>query len=156
MVLVDDPLGPVDRTLRDRVQDEIRAVQEEFGFSLVVTTRNAQHALSLSDRIAVILDGRIEQTGTPLEIYERPASEQVAALIGAVNLLDAAVSVQLLNQAAIFSVRPEKIRVVGEGYEAEPDEVLAIGTVLRMVYLGVTSRITVRSMRVGRRSRCCG
>ena len=144
VALLDDPLGPIDHVLRDRTQDEIRAVQEEFGLSLVIATRNAQQALSLSDRIAVILDGRIEQTGTPLEIYERPASEQVAALIGAVNLLDPAVSVQLLNQAATFSVRPEKIRVVDGDYAAAADEVLAVGTVLRIVYLGATSRITVR------------
>lgn len=144
VVLLDDPFGPVDRVLRDRVQDEIRAVQEEFGLSLVIATRNAQQSLSLSDRIAVLLEGRIVQTGTPLEIYERPASEQVAALIGAVNLLAPGVSVQLLDQAAVFSVRPEKIRVVGENYSAAPDEVLAIGTALRIVYLGATSRITVR------------
>ncbi len=144
VVLLDDPLAAVEHSLRDHMQDEIRAVQEEFGLSLVVTTRTAHQALSLSDRIAVMLNGRIVQTGPPLEIYERPASEQVAALIGAVNLLSPAVSVQLLNQTATFSVRPEKIRVVGEDYQAEPDEVLATGTVQRVVYLGATSRITVR------------
>ncbi len=144
VVLLDDPLNPVDRTLRDRVQDEIRVAQEEFGLTLVVATRNAQQALSLSDRIAVILDGRIVQTGPPQEVYELPASEEVAALIGPVNLIPPAASVQLLAQAATFSVRPEKIRIVGEGHLAAPDEVLAGGTVLRTVYGGPTSTVTVR------------
>ena len=144
VVLLDDPLAPIEHPLRERVQDEIRAVREEFGFGLVVATRDAQQALRLSDRIAVLWDGRIVQTGPPLEVYERPANESVAELIGAVNLLGPAVSVQLLAQTATFSLRPEKIRVVGEGYSPEADEVPATGTVLRVVYLGATSRITVR------------
>nr|WP_269328583.1 ABC transporter ATP-binding protein [Kineosporia babensis] len=144
VILLDDPLAGIDHARRDHVQDEIRAIRQEFALSLVVATRNAQQALSLSDRIAVLLNGKIAQTGTPLEIYERPASAQVAATIGTVNLLEPAVSVQLLNQTATFSVRPEKIRVVGDDYPAEADEVLATGTVLRVVYLGATSRITVR------------
>ncbi|GLY13790.1 ABC transporter ATP-binding protein [Kineosporia sp. NBRC 101677] len=144
VVLLDDPLAPVEHPLRERVQDEIRVVREEFGFALVIATRDAQQALSLSDRIAVLWEGRTVQSGPPLEIYERPANESVAELIGAVNLLGPAVSVQLLAQTATFSVRPEKIRVVGEGYPLAADEVLATGTVQRVVYLGATSRITVR------------
>ena len=144
VVLLDDPLGPVDRTLRDRTQDEIRVAQEEFGLTLIVATRNAQQALSLSDRVAVILAGRIVQAGSPSEVYERPASERVAALVGAVNLIEPGAAVQLLNQTATFSVRPEKIRVVGEGYRAAPDEVLATGTVQRILYGGATSTVTVR------------
>ncbi|MDP9826667.1 ATP-binding cassette domain-containing protein [Kineosporia succinea] len=144
VLLLDEPLEPVERPLRDQAQDDILALRQEFGLTLVIATRNPRQAMNLSERVAVMINGRLEQTGAPIEVYERPATEEVAALGGAVNLLGPAASVQLLNQTATFSVRPEKIRIVETGYEAAPDEVLAIGTVLTVVYGGATTRITIQ------------
>ena len=98
----------------------------------------------MSDRIAVFDQGRIQQVGTPAEIYERPATPFVASFVGTSNLLEGESAQRVLGSSGVYSVRPEKIRVLKESAEDdEPEHATAVGTVAEVVYLGDTTRFLV-------------
>jgi putative spermidine/putrescine transport system ATP-binding protein len=136
VLLLDEPLGALDLKLRQEMQLELKRIQKEVGITFLYVTHDQEEALTMSDRIAVLSQGRIEQVGTPVEVYEQPASEFVAGFIGISNLL--------VRNGVRFVVRPEKLVLVlrGEqppaGFDAEP------GTVEEVVYLGVATRHLVR------------
>ena len=90
----------------------------------------------MSDRMAVMSNGRIEQIGSPVEVYERPATEFVAGFIGISNVLS--------RNGVRFVVRPEKIRILAEGERADPDMTVEPGTVEEVVYVGMSTRYVVR------------
>jgi putative spermidine/putrescine transport system ATP-binding protein len=100
-------------------------------------------ALTLSDRVAVFHRGRIEQVGSPNEVYERPATTFVAGFVGTSNVLLPDVAARLVGQKATFSLRPEKIRLAEPGYQPENDETVADGVVDEVSYAGASSRIVV-------------
>ncbi len=91
ILLMDEPLGALDKQLRERMQREIRSLQKKIGITTVYVTHDQTEAMTMSDRIAVMNDGRIEQLGTPHDLYERPATEFVAGFVGDSNLLECAV-----------------------------------------------------------------
>jgi putative spermidine/putrescine transport system ATP-binding protein len=136
VLLLDEPLGALDLKLRQEMQLELKRIQKEVGITFVYVTHDQEEALTMSDRIAVMTEGRIEQVGPPVEVYERPASEFVAAFIGISNLLE--------RNGVRFVIRPEKLVLLlpGEeppaGFEADP------GTVEEVVYVGVATRYLVR------------
>jgi putative spermidine/putrescine transport system ATP-binding protein len=144
VLLLDEPLGALDLKLREQMQVELKAIQTQAGITFVFVTHDQEEALTMSDRVAVFHRGRIEQVGTPAEIYERPATSFVAGFVGTSNLLGPDVAAELVGQQATFSVRPEKIRLVGADHQAEADEVVADGVVEQVAYAGATSRITVQ------------
>ncbi len=88
VLLLDEPLGALDLKLREQMQVELKAIQREVGITFVFVTHDQEEALTMSDRIAVFNDGRIEQIGTPAEVYEHPATAFVAGFVGTSNLLD--------------------------------------------------------------------
>ncbi|MFF7333086.1 ABC transporter ATP-binding protein [Streptomyces sp. NPDC090306] len=144
LLLLDEPLGALDLKLREQMQVELKAIQREVGITFVFVTHDQQEALTMSDRIAVFDRGRIEQVGTPAEIYERPATPFVASFVGTSNLLDGESAERVVGAAGTYSVRPEKIRVLAE--TAPPDEAdhtSAVGTVAEAVYLGDSTRLLV-------------
>ncbi len=100
MLLLDEPLGALDLKLREEMQVELKSIQHDVGITFVFVTHDQGEALSMSTRIAVFNDGRIEQVGTPQEIYDRPATSFVAGFVGTSNLLDAEQSARLLGVAA--------------------------------------------------------
>ena len=104
VLLCDEPLGALDRKLRQQMQFELKELQRRLGVTLVFVTHDQEEALAMSDRIAVMNKGRVEQVGAPTEIYERPRTRFVADFIGEINLLDDGPSPRAL--------RPEKIRLV--------------------------------------------
>ncbi len=91
ILLLDEPLSALDAKIRGRLREEIRAIQRQTGITTVYVTHDQEEALSLSDRIVVMRAGKIEQVGTPFEIYNRPANAFVASFIGTLNVLDAMV-----------------------------------------------------------------
>src|SRR5436190_16623033 len=106
VLLLDEPLGALDLKLRQEMQIELKRIQREVsdvGMTFVYVTHDQEEALTMSDRIAVFNDGRIEQVGAPAEVYERPATEFVAGFIGVSNVLE--------RDGRKFTVRPEKIRM---------------------------------------------
>ncbi len=89
MLLLDEPLGALDAKLRKQLQLELRAVQREVGITFVYVTHDQEEALTMSDQIAVLAEGRVEQVGPPQEIYSAPATTYVAGFLGAANIFDA-------------------------------------------------------------------
>jgi putative spermidine/putrescine transport system ATP-binding protein len=122
VLLCDEPLGALDRKLRQQMQFELKELQKRLGVTLVFVTHDQEEALAMSDRIAVMNHGRVEQVGAPTEIYERPRTRFVADFIGEINLLDEAGKPRAL--------RPEKIRLV------PPADARVSGTVETANFLG--------------------
>jgi putative spermidine/putrescine transport system ATP-binding protein len=143
VLLLDEPLGALDLKLREEMQVELKAIQREVGITFLFVTHDQEEALTMSDRIAVFRDGRIEQVGTAREVYEQPATEFVAGFVGTSNLLDGEVARAVLGEPVAASVRPEKLRVAPAG-SAAPGEVSTDGVVTEVVYTGVATRVLVR------------
>ena len=141
VLLLDEPLGALDAKLREEMQVELKAIQREVGITFVFVTHDQGEALSMSNRIAVFNHGRIEQVGTPREIYDHPETSFVAGFVGTSNVLSAALSQQLMGVADVHSVRPERIRVVHE--VVADGEISVAGVVADLQYLGADSRIRV-------------
>lgn len=107
VLLLDEPLGALDLKLRQRMQFELKHIQEQVQITFIYVTHDQEEALIMSDRIAVFNQGRIEQMGAAAELYERPANEFVANFLGTSNLID-------LDGARVM-IRPERIHVVSDG-----------------------------------------
>ena len=144
VLLLDEPLGALDRQLRQEMQVELKAIQAEVGITFVVVTHDQEEALTMSDRIAVLRDGRIEQVGAPAEVYERPANPFVAGFIGTSNVLAGPVAAELVGEEGTFTVRPEKIHMLERGAEIPAGHCSAAGTVRDVAYAGPVTRLTVR------------
>jgi putative spermidine/putrescine transport system ATP-binding protein len=143
VLLLDEPLGALDLKLREEMQIELKAIQQEVGITFIYVTHDQQEALTMSDRLAVFNRGRIEQVGTPAELYERPATAFVAGFVGTSNLLRGEAAFTLLGESGLFTVRPEKIRLAEPGTTIAGDEVAADGTIRTVVYLGPDTRYIV-------------
>ena len=160
-LLLDEPLGALDVKLRREMQLELKAIQHELGTTFVYVTHDQEEALTMSDRIAVMNLGRVEQIGTPREIYERPQSSFVAGFIGSLNAIDLVVE-QRRNGMGIIpvgdgrvvarleegvtvgtglraAVRPERIALGPSGAPVHPEGSVVEGTVTGVIYLGAVS-----------------
>ena len=139
VLLLDEPLGALDLKLRQEMQVELKRIQREVGITFVYVTHDQEEALTMSDRVAVFNDGRIEQLGPPAELYEHPQTEFVASFVGVSNLLERAVG----GRTKRVSIRPEKIRLLGDG-EAPPDGAhVETGRIHEVVYVGAATRYLV-------------
>jgi putative spermidine/putrescine transport system ATP-binding protein len=143
VLLLDEPLGALDRQLRQEMQVELKAIQAAVGITFVVVTHDQEEALTMSDRIAVLRDGRIEQVGAPAEVYERPANPFVAGFVGTSNVLAGRAAAELVGEDGTFTVRPEKIHVLEAGAETPAGQCRADGTVRDVAYAGPVTRLTV-------------
>jgi putative spermidine/putrescine transport system ATP-binding protein len=135
VLLLDEPLGALDLKLRQEMQLELKRIQREVGITFVFVTHDQEEALTMSDRLIVLNGGRIEQLGTPVDLYERPCSEFVAGFIGVSNLLE--------RGGRRFTIRPEKIGLsaaddpVPAGHHAEG------GRIGDVIYLGMVTRYVI-------------
>jgi spermidine/putrescine transport system ATP-binding protein len=171
VLLLDEPLGALDLKLRKQMQVELKRIQSEIGITFIFVTHDQEEAMTMSDRIAVMRHGRIEQLGAPEELYERPASDFVAGFLGVSNLLDAEVAgrddryadLRLADGTMLrapsaatngharvrLGVRPEKLRVEpideGASTSADGDTNAIEGTVLDASYLGVSTQYLVKT-----------
>jgi putative spermidine/putrescine transport system ATP-binding protein len=134
VLLLDEPLGALDLKLRQEMQVELKQIQGEVGITFVYVTHDQEEALTMSDRLAVFRAGRIEQVGTPAEVYEHPANEFVAGFVGVSNVVE--------REGRRFTIRPEKVRLLGEGESADGLHVEA-GTVEDVAYVGMVTRYLV-------------
>jgi putative spermidine/putrescine transport system ATP-binding protein len=138
VLLLDEPLGALDLKLRQQMQVELKQLQRDAGITFVFVTHDQEEALTMSDRIAVVNDGRIAQVGTPAEIYEHPRTEFVAGFVGTSTVLTGRAAVELLGKEGTFAVRPERVRLGGHGSGSGPG-----GTIAEVVYLGATTRYLI-------------
>src|SRR5450432_3652658 len=151
LLLLDEPLSALDANLRRQMQVELKSLQREVGIAFVFVTHDQEEAMVMSDRIALLRSGELEQVATPREIYNRPATAYVAQFIGHTNLLKCEVkagvvrcgaltwSAPLPDGPAIFSLRPEHIRLAGTGSA----NVRVHGRVLQQAFHGATELIRV-------------
>jgi putative spermidine/putrescine transport system ATP-binding protein len=135
VLLLDEPLGALDLKLRQAMQIELKQIQQRVGLTFVYVTHDQEEALTMSDRLGVMNAGRVEQVGTPIEVYEQPTTDFVAGFIGLSNLLE--------RGGRHFTVRPEKIRLLGEGDGAEPGAHVEAGRIRDVVYVGMVTRYMV-------------
>ncbi|MEU6841880.1 ABC transporter ATP-binding protein [Streptomyces sp. NPDC046716] len=144
VLLLDEPLGALDLKLREQMQTELKQLQRQVGITFVLVTHDQAEALALSDRVAVMNTGRIEQVGTPGELYEAPASAFVASFVGTSNTVTGPAAELLVGKAGTFGIRPEKIRLLAAGAEHDRrDHSQVHGTVADAVYLGDHTRVLV-------------
>jgi len=130
VLLLDEPLGALDLKLRQEMQVFLKSLQQELGMTFLYVTHDQEEALTMSDHLAVFNHGRIEQVGTPANVYERPATEFVAGFVGTSNILE--------RDGRRFTVRPEKVVMLdGDQGEGEP------GRIRDVVYLGAVTRYVV-------------
>jgi putative spermidine/putrescine transport system ATP-binding protein len=130
------------------MQIELKAIQQRVGLTFVYVTHDQEEALTMSDRLAVFSAGKVEQVGTPAEVYERPETAFVAGFVGTSNVLagDAARAITGADQA--FTIRPEKIHMADVDAPVEADECSATGHVREVVYIGALTKYVV-SLDVG-------
>ncbi len=133
VLLLDEPLGALDLKLRQEMQIELKHIQQTVGITFVYVTHDQEEALSMSDRLAVFNQGRIEQVGSPAEVYEQPATDFVANFVGTSNVLGDG-----------RAVRPEKLRLEDVAYAPQEGEETRRGTIEDVVYLGPITRYVVR------------
>jgi spermidine/putrescine transport system ATP-binding protein len=164
VLLLDEPLGALDAKLRRQLQLELRSVQREVGITFVYVTHDQEEALTMSDQIAVLAEGRVEQVGPPQEIYSAPATTFVAGFLGAANIFDADV-LELSGPSAVCSamdtrlgaavdgsartgpaaivIRPERITLQSAGTPVSNGHNAISGTVAQVVYLGACTQVHV-------------
>src|SRR3989449_9967416 len=173
LLLLDEPLSALDANLRRQMQVELKSLQREVGISFVFVTHDQEEAMVVSDRIALLRRGELEQVASPREIYSHPATAYAAQFIGHTNLLSGEVRggiaqcksltwpVKLPDGAALFSLRPENIRVAPG--KADSDSVRFRGQVMRQAFHGATELLQIEcadglllSMRMASRQNCQG
>jgi putative spermidine/putrescine transport system ATP-binding protein len=143
VLLLDEPLGALDLKLREQMQEELKGLQRQVGITFIYVTHDQGEALAMSDRLAVFNHGRIEQIGSPAEVYEHPATAFVAGFVGVSNVCEGELAQRITGAPRAFAIRPEKIRLVAEG-DPVPDGWLAVaGTIRTVTYHGATTRYTV-------------
>jgi spermidine/putrescine ABC transporter ATP-binding subunit len=159
LLLLDEPLSALDANLRRQMQVELKSLQREVGIAFVFVTHDQEEAMVMSDRIALLRSGELEQIATPREIYSQPATAYVAQFIGHTNLLQGEVrkgivqhiaqcdslswATQVPDGPALFSLRPESIQVVAAAKPAAPGAVRVRGRVLQQAFHGATELIRV-------------
>ena len=143
VLLLDEPLGALDLKLRQQMQVELKTIQKRVGITFIFVTHDQEEALTMSDRMAVFNEGKIQQVGTPSEIYERPASAFVAGFVGTSNLVSGEVAQRITGSPEMFSVRPEKIHLSTTNDEPDNEMLCIDGVVRDVVYLGLFTRYLV-------------
>jgi putative spermidine/putrescine transport system ATP-binding protein len=135
VLLLDEPLGALDLKLRQEMQIELKSIQREVGITFVYVTHDQEEALTMSDRLAVFNQGRIEQIGPPAEVYEHPQSEFIAGFVGVSNVIE--------RDGRRYTVRPEKINILLDGELPHAGSHVERGTVRDVQYVGPVTRYHV-------------
>jgi putative spermidine/putrescine transport system ATP-binding protein len=135
VLLLDEPLGALDLKLRQEMQIELKRIQQDVGLTFIYVTHDQEEALTMSDRIAIFNAGRVDQVGTPADVYERPNSEFVASFVGASNVVE--------RDGRRFTIRPEKVRLIEEDDEPDPGLHVEAGRIRDVAYVGMVTRYLV-------------
>jgi putative spermidine/putrescine transport system ATP-binding protein len=141
VLLLDEPLGALDLKLRQEMQIELKSIQREVGITFVYVTHDQEEALTMSDRIAVFNQGRIEQIGPPAQVYEHPESEFIAGFVGVSNVIE--------RDGRRYTVRPEKITLFMDDRASQAGFHVEQGVVRDVQYVGPVTRYHVTLDRGG-------
>ncbi|BDH45120.1 putative ABC transporter ATP-binding protein YdcT [Salmonella enterica subsp. enterica serovar Choleraesuis] len=137
VLLLDEPLGALDLKLREQMQLELKKLQQQLGITFIFVTHDQGEALSMSDRIAVFNNGKIEQIDAPRDLYLRPRTPFVASFVGTANVFDSSASAALCGMSGAWSLRPEHIRINA------PGEIAVNGVVQAVQYQGAATRYEI-------------
>lgn len=143
ILLLDEPLGALDLKLRQQMQLELKAIQQRLGITFIFVTHDQEEALTMSDRLAVFNQGKIEQIDSPTDVYEHPATAFVANFVGTSNLISGTLARSLTGSAQAFVIRPEKIQLAPLDAGLPPDVCVATGQIQDIVFLGMYRRYRV-------------
>lgn len=138
ILLLDEPLGALDLKLREQMQGELKTLQRELGITFIFVTHDQGEALSMSDRVAVFNQGRIEQVDTPRLLYLKPRSRFVANFVGSANVLGGELARELTGENGVFAVRPEFVRLSDQG--AQAGELSVTGVLSNILFQGAMTR----------------
>jgi len=141
VLLLDEPLGALDFKLRQEMQIELKSIQRDVGITFIYVTHDQEEALTMSDRLAVFNQGRIEQVGPPADVYEHPQNEFIAGFVGVSNVIE--------RNGRRYTVRPEKINILEDNGQPEPGWHVEQGTVREVQYVGPVTRYHVTLDRGG-------
>jgi putative spermidine/putrescine transport system ATP-binding protein len=143
VLLLDEPLGALDLKLRQQMQFELKALQKRVGITFIFVTHDQEEALTMSDRLAVFNQGKVQQVGTPSEIYEHPDSPFVAGFVGISNFVSGEIAQRITGKPDTFTIRPEKIVFAPAGAQPSQDTFMVDGRVRDVIYLGLYTRYLV-------------
>lgn len=144
VLLLDEPLGALDLQLRRQMQVELKALQRDVGISFVFVTHDQEEALTMSDRVAVMNEGRVAQAGSPTDLYENPASLFVATFVGHSNIITDPVATDLTGQSGSFVVRPERVELSSDAKVPDP-HIRVLGEIVESVFLGMYFQVRIRA-----------
>jgi putative spermidine/putrescine transport system ATP-binding protein len=144
ILLLDEPLGALDMKLREQMQVELKVLHRKLGITFVYVTHDQGEALSMSDRIAVFNQGRIEQIASPRELYHQPRTRFVADFVGSANVIDTPLAQTITGTAQAFAIRQENITIHPAGIARVPGRWQVEGEVLAIQFLGASQRLEVQ------------
>jgi putative spermidine/putrescine transport system ATP-binding protein len=139
VLLLDEPLGALDKQLREEMQVELKRIQREAGITFIFVTHDQEEAMRMSDRIAVFNEGSIEQIGTPQQVYEKPQTKFVASFLGVSNIFDGAAAKEIFGSNTMVNIRPERIKLVPADTKLNTGESGVVGTIIEASYIGATT-----------------
>ena len=139
VLLLDEPLGALDKQLREEMQVELKRIQREAGITFIFVTHDQEEAMRMSDRIAVFNEGSIEQIGTPQQVYEKPQTKFVASFLGVSNIFDGAAAKEIFGSPTMVNIRPERIKLVPADTKLNTGESGVVGTIIEASYIGATT-----------------
>jgi putative spermidine/putrescine transport system ATP-binding protein len=139
VLLLDEPLGALDRQLREEMQVELKKIQRDAGITFVFVTHDQEEAMRMSDRIVVFNSGRIEQVGTPEQVYEEPRTNFVAGFLGTANIFTVDMANKLLGASSTVSIRPERIRLQALGTKIDKGETSIVGRIHEAAFVGANT-----------------
>ena len=127
------------------MQVELKKIQREAGITFIFVTHDQEEAMRMSDRIAVFNEGRVEQIGTPEQVYEAPKTKFVASFLGVSNLFSGQLAQQLFGSSNLINIRPEKIRLLPVGSKITADEVGVSGEIIEAAYVGANTIYSINT-----------
>jgi len=139
VLLLDEPLGALDKQLREEMQVELKRIQREAGITFIFVTHDQEEAMRMSDRIAVFNEGSIEQIGTPQQVYEKPQTKFVASFLGVSNIFEGAAAKEIFGSPTMVNIRPERIKLVSANTKPKADERGVVGTIIEASYIGAST-----------------
>jgi putative spermidine/putrescine transport system ATP-binding protein len=145
VLLLDEPLGALDKQLREEMQVELKRIQREAGITFIFVTHDQEEAMRMSDRIAVFNHGKIEQIGTPREVYESPSSAFVASFLGVSNLISGPVAKELFGSEQMVNIRPERIKLEAANAKPAAGEISVLATITDVAYTGANTLYVLES-----------
>jgi putative spermidine/putrescine transport system ATP-binding protein len=148
VLLLDEPLGALDLKLREQMQSELKNLQRQLGITFIFVTHDQHEALSMSDRIGVFNNGKIEQIATPDELYHRPRSRFVAEFVGAANILEGKDAKRFGANSAVM-IRPEQITLVNAKDTQPAVSPQAVGLIKEVQFFGAFWRVSVQGYEGG-------